>query len=87
MFFLDKTGEHEECSSLFCDLIATNFNFTSSICRLLVGGANKTRADSDPIDKNVKIAFSILNELTANNRLLIVDNSVKQLIYDIIDRM
>lgn len=38
-------------------------------------------------DKNVKIAFSILNDLTANNRLLIVDNNVKQLINDILDRM
>ena len=84
--FEDKNGEQEECSSSFCDLIATNFNFTSAICRLLVS-ANKSRSDPDNVDKNVKIAFSILNELTANNRLLVIDNNVKQLIYDILDRM
>ena len=49
---------------------------------------NKSRGDHDSIgDKNAKIAYSILNELTSNNKLLLVDNHVKQLVYEILDRM
>lgn len=86
--YLDKHGEHDEYAVSFCNLVATSFNFTSPICRLIVS-ANKSRSDQDTIltEKNLKIGFSILNELTANNRLLLIDNSVKQLIYEILDRM
>lgn len=84
----DSTEEQDEYAASLCSLVATSFNFTSPICRLLVSIKKaKSEHEASLGENNVKIAFSILNELTANNKLLFIDNNVKQLVFDILDRM
>ncbi len=77
-----------------CDFLAKSFNFTSSICRLLLTNFNKSNMkDSESTkkmvlsEKNVKIAFHVLNKLTSNNKLFGIDAYVKQFVYYIVNKM
>ena len=69
-----------------CDHLAQSFNFTSSICHLLLNHSiknDKTAQKSNTgflNEKTYRIAFSVLNKLSLDNKLLSIDSYVKQFI-------
>jgi hypothetical protein len=38
-------------------------------------------------DKNMRIALNVMNKLTANNRLFVIDGYIKQLVYFMVNKM
>lgn len=86
--YLDQNEENEddESSIMCCDHLAQSFNFTSSICHLLLNHSiknDKTSSKSNTgflNEKSYRIAFSVLNRLSLDNKLLSIDSYVKQFI-------
>ena len=80
-----------------CDLLTKSFNFTSSIARFLINNfsklnsLNKNDESNSKIlassEKNMKIAFKVLNKLTANNKLFLIDTYIKQFIFYVVNKM
>lgn len=100
-FYLDQSDDNEDDEStlMCCEQIATSFNFTSSICRLLVLNlscnklisklVNNDQAKSNgQLSENcARIAFAVMNKLTADNPLFAIDTHVKQIICCLMDKM
>jgi hypothetical protein len=75
-----------------CNHLADSFNFISSICQLLLSHLIKqtnetTVTHGKPTcigsilnEKSYRMAFDILNKLTLDNRIFLIDNYVKQFI-------
>lgn len=72
-----------------CHLLATSFNFTSSICHLLMFNFNRNPANKNTFltDKNLKASLEVLNTLTFDNKLFSIDIYVKQLIEFLVEKM
>lgn len=85
---ITNQNEDDESSIICCDHLAQSFNFTSSICSLLLNHSlNQTNGKvSDKAylsllnDKSYRLAFSVLNKLTLDNRLSLIDSYVEQFI-------
>jgi hypothetical protein len=75
-----KESEDDEWTIICCDQLAHNFNFTSPISHLLVN--NFLNSDS-----HVRMAFSILNKLSADNSLFAFDIYIKQLVNYVLNRI
>jgi hypothetical protein len=72
-----------------CNHLAESFNFTSCICDLLLNYSLNKSEDKKPSniyntpllnEKSYRLAFSVLNKLTLDNKLFTTDSYVKQFI-------
>lgn len=72
-----------------CSHLAESFNFTSYICDLLLNYSLNKTEDKKPSniyntpllnEKSYRLAFSVLNKLSLDNKLFAIDSYVKQFI-------
>lgn len=78
--------DDDEYSLMCCDQLSRCFNFTSSLCYLVhTFSSDKLTLLKD--EKNYRMAFTVLNKLTLNSRLFIVDYYASDFIRFSIDKL
>ena len=79
-----------------CEQLARSFDFTNSICGLLLNYLTNDRFEMSNEstghasllnESSAKIAFNVLNKLTNDNKLFAVDLSVKQLCFHLVEKI
>ena len=89
-----KEYEDDESTVMCCEQLAHSFNFTGSLCSILiVNSVNKyinpmKKSRHAVLDENdYKITFDILNKLTRDNPLFNFDDNIKQFINYLVDKV